>query len=480
MKNFLIPRSLVPQGVSLPEATEETAPRRLTTLLDDRTVVAANLPRNGGLDTRTNIPSHMPLDVLASRTVVPRDMPQTPFDAAMLRPGYDQVTPMDHRVSIPAAMPVVRLQTRAPVSSYSLPDVIEPNMINTGEVNLSVEAIEEPSKDWDWWARVGSAGLHLLLILFLIFQARIFPYRAPSQDDIDRARQQLNFIYMPSDVRGEPRAPSPTPLTSRNLRVNPGELRKLLPEMQPSPTPRAPSSPVVRETPPPEAPPELPPAPRQQNDNTTDFLRGNAAPAQQAAPQQRVQQAPPQASASAPPPNSSLILPRFGSPGHNLDQSASQALQGSGGGGTTETFSAPVPRRGLQGGGGGFGGGGGGGGAQGSGSLQMLTPTEGVDFSGYLQRVLASVKRNWYSIMPESVYLGEKGLVVIQFKIMKNGAVIDPDPSLIDTSGKEPLDRAATASIRASSPFEPLPPAFSGPYIELRFFFYYNLRPPNY
>ena len=107
----------------------------------------------------------------------------------------------------------------------------------------------------------------------------------------------------------------------------------------------------------------------------------------------------------------------------------------------------------------------------------MLTPTEGVDFSGYLQRVLASVKRNWYSIMPESARLGDRGNVVLQFKITKNGIVPDGDPVLMNTSGKEPLDRAALSSIRASSPFEPLPPAFSGPYIELRFIFLYNPPP---
>jgi TonB family protein len=66
-------------------------------------------------------------------------------------------------------------------------------------------------------------------------------------------------------------------------------------------------------------------------------------------------------------------------------------------------------------------------------------------------------------------------MVVIQFKIMKNGEVPQPDPQLTRTSGKEPLDRAAMSAIRASSPFEPLPPAFSGPFIELRFIFLYNL-----
>jgi TonB family protein len=109
------------------------------------------------------------------------------------------------------------------------------------------------------------------------------------------------------------------------------------------------------------------------------------------------------------------------------------------------------------------------------GQLQMLTPTQGVDFTSYLQRVVASVQRNWYAIMPESARLGDQGRVMLQFRIMQNGSVPDAEPQLVSTSNKEPLDRAAMSSIRASSPFEPLPPAFSGPFIELRFIFLYNL-----
>ena len=62
--------------------------------------------------------------------------------------------------------------------------------------------------------------------------------------------------------------------------------------------------------------------------------------------------------------------------------------------------------------------------------LQMLTPTEGVDFNDYLQRVVASVKRNWYSVMPESARLGDKGRVILQFRIMSNGSVPDAEPQL--------------------------------------------------
>ena len=44
--------------------------------------------------------------------------------------------------------------------------------------------------------------------------------------------------------------------------------------------------------------------------------------------------------------------------------------------------------------------------------MEMLTPTEGVDFNEYLHRVYIIVKRNWFSVMPESVRLGDKGVVV--------------------------------------------------------------------
>jgi TonB family protein len=110
----------------------------------------------------------------------------------------------------------------------------------------------------------------------------------------------------------------------------------------------------------------------------------------------------------------------------------------------------------------------------------MLTPDQGVDFNSYLQRVYFTVKRNWFAIMPESVELGEKGVVVLTFKIMRDGSVPGVEPVINRNSGKEPLDRAAYSSVRASNPFEPLPSQFSGPYIELRYTYLYNVSPDSY
>jgi hypothetical protein len=453
----MIERSLVPRDARLPAETPAAPPRRLTTLLDERTIVEANLPRVQ-LDPHSTIPAHLPLDVLASRMVVPRDMPQTPFDIASVHAGYAQMTAMDQRVTVPMALPVVQLQTHGPVAVQDLPDVLEPDVINTGEVNLMVEPIEAPPINWNWVARTGSIAAHVLLIAFVLLQTRLFPYRPPSQAQIDMARQQLNFIYMPPDVRGltTPSAP-PAP----RMRIDPRILRQMAPPTVPQSLPalRAPTpvpTPNVRETPS-DAPPDLPAAPKPQpttpDNRPPDFLRGPQVSNQVIKPQ---------------PTNNGLVLPQMSSPGRALEQSAQQAVR-SGGGATTEQFGGQIPGAGR-----GYGGGGGGDGYLG-GAVQMLTPTEGIDFTSYLSRVVARVKLNWYAIMPESARLGDQGRVILQFRIMQNGGVPDAEPQLMSTSNKEPLDRAAISSIRASTPFEPLPPGFSAPFIELRFIFLYNL-----
>jgi len=93
--------------------------------------------------------------------------------------------------------------------------------------------------------------------------------------------------------------------------------------------------------------------------------------------------------------------------------------------------------------------------------------------------VYITVKQNWFAVMPASVQLGDQGVVSLQFKIMRDGNVPEGDPQRVFGSGKEPLDRAAVSSIRASNPFPPLPGLFKGPYIELRFTYYYNMPVPT-
>jgi len=111
-------------------------------------------------------------------------------------------------------------------------------------------------------------------------------------------------------------------------------------------------------------------------------------------------------------------------------------------------------------------------GSQGS-NMQLLTDPQGVDFRPYLIRILASVKQHWQAVMPESVKLGRRGKVAIQFSISRDGGV--PKLVIAEASGAEALDRAAVAGISASVPFPPLPTEFKGDRIVLQMNFAYNM-----
>ena len=112
-------------------------------------------------------------------------------------------------------------------------------------------------------------------------------------------------------------------------------------------------------------------------------------------------------------------------------------------------------------------------GRQGS-NLELLSDPMGVDFRPYLIRILATVRRNWFAVMPESAKLGRQGRVAIQFAIARDGSV--PKLVIVMNSGTDALDRAAVAGISASNPFPPLPGEFKGSQVRLQFNFAYNLR----
>ena len=139
------------------------------------------------------------------------------------------------------------------------------------------------------------------------------------------------------------------------------------------------------------------------------------------------------------------------------------------------------PRTGFTtgGGGGGFGRSLNNGGKVGDG-IDVLSDTMGVNFGPYLSRVLAVVRLNWYSLIPEEARppLLKKGRVAIEFVILPDGKV--GGMRLAGQSGDIALDRAAWGGISASNPFSPLPSEFHGPYLALRFHFYYNPDPRDY
>jgi TonB family protein len=106
-------------------------------------------------------------------------------------------------------------------------------------------------------------------------------------------------------------------------------------------------------------------------------------------------------------------------------------------------------------------------------AVTILTPTGGVDFNPYTNKMSKAVKQKWYANMPDVARAGQKGKTVVEFRILRSGEI--GKFSIAVSSGSDVLDKAAIKGISDSSPFDPLPPTFKGEYIELRMDFLYNL-----
>ena len=262
--------------------------------------------------------------------------------------------------------------------------------------------------------------------------------------------KNLTFLALPPDLQKPTRKPNTNIAsdkdriaTSRHPELDPKELRKIL------------------ATPPPGAPAMTGPRAPQA-----------AAPPQATAQNQPPSQQPQQGAPAAPRPqfqsNQTAQLQIPARPNNTFSKYANGMSAGSA---IQQATQAAAANRGAGGGQeGDFGLGTGAHGRQ-QGALDILSDTQGVDFGPYLQRILQNVKENWYHLIPESAEM-KKGKLAIEFAITKDGKVADM--RLIATSGDVALDRAAWGGITQSNPFPPLPSDFTGPYLALRFRFYYN------
>jgi len=297
---------------------------------------------------------------------------------------------------------------------------------------------------------------HIVLILIVVNAPsleRYLPHHPVMLVHSARDNDKLTFLETPPDLQKPPQPPKTNIMSdktrtamSRAPKLNQQELKKILDASrrgQPGPT--APQPAPQAQTPPP-------------------------AQAAQAEPQQQQAQQPqPPASQMAKlqtPPMERKPTPSFNTGPMSASRSIEQATQ----------QAAENHRRYVGGEGGDLGLGQRQPTAQ-MGPMEVLTDTQGVDFGPYLAQVIQIVKRNWYSIIPESAYppLSKKGKVTIEFAIDKKGQI--EGLTVVKPSGDVPLDRAAYGGIQFSNPFPPLPREFGGPYLGLRFLFFYNPDP---
>lgn len=448
----MIPRTLVPTAVrpADPAELDGARSRRGSTLLDSRQLVPSDLPAVA-LDARSNIPSHVPLEVLGNRQLVPRDMPATPLETRSNIPTHVPLTVLDSRVVVPKGAKPFEVR---PHAVHASADVAPPDIFTTGEVQFLPRTVEADTTGWHvrghLLGNVGSVIAHAVLLMLVLLQPRLFPFQPHTEEQNEAASRVLGMVYLPpSPVEVAPAPPIATPQPRAQIRVDPRLFQRENPEAEvpkeltPTPPARANPEPGGGEVAPQPERPQL------------------VNPSRPEPSRQRAQLEPPKRPEFGGAP---FALP--GSPGKALEES----LRSAGKERTRDrkfAIGGPIPGGPL--------GSGTSGGGQAYGLVEILTPTEGVDFSNYLARVYASVRRNWMAVIPQSAWLGERGKVVLQFRIMREGGVPPDEPQLVRTSGRHPLDFAAMSSVRTSNPFEPLPSQFSGPFIELRFTYLYNL-----
>ena len=305
-----------------------------------------------------------------------------------------------------------------------------------------------------------SVIVHLLVIILFVnqprlegFYRRVFLHQQPimrvSVQDLLKQRD-LTYLELPPDLQKLTKRPNTNQIsdkdrvaTTHTPQPDPKELKKLIASAHPGrPGPAGPQGPSPQDSP--SITQQAAPQPQQQGTPQPP----TPSPSNQVAQLQLPQAEKPQV--------------KFGgsmSAGSAIEQATRAAAQNRGGG-----YGGEGGDLGLsQGKAGGV-----------MGPMEILTDTMGVDFGPYLNRVLHDVRQNWYQLIPESASF-KKGWVTIDFYILKDGTV--QGLRVVDSSGDVTLERPAYGSIKGSDPFQQLPREFPGPYLGLRFRFFYNLNP---
>ncbi len=280
------------------------------------------------------------------------------------------------------------------------------------------------------WARLREGTLWAVLVhIAILFALFLLPryIKVPNVVDSNRNRNHELFTYLDTPFLKPPKPVPPLkhPLINKQAL---DEMKKLAPPAPPPPE----QQPQVQEQPKPQ--PVIPPSPQSQSQ--VEAPRPAAVPAK---------------------PNFAMGSQN---PADQLREDMQKAMRGRG----QQNYGIPS-----------------GGGLRmhpgaGTGGIDVLSDTQGVNFSNWLQRWHYITQLTWDPLIPDEVNppILKQGVVAVRFKVLPNGQVTDMQ--LEGRSGDTGLDRAAWGAITGSS-YPPLPREFHGPYLELRAYFLYNVEP---
>lgn len=340
------------------------------------------------------------------------------------------------------------------------------------EPELNLLLAEDPADDWRRHraAAVGSAGIHVVLILILVF-VKGSPYVPLPPERV--LVQHVTPLYTPPELTQK--APNKQPL-SKELTVETIAPRPALKAPAPAPAAQAkaektrtllpappPQIAKVSPTPPKDIEPPKIEAPALTMQTAQLPKAGQLPPQPQETPKLALQDVNPPTHAG-PGRASGLITvpnPSIQEAVRNLANTGNMPGTQSIGDGADDIGIGPglnlPPSAGRP-----------------RSSLELKSDPMGVDFRPYMQQVIAAVRRNWFAVYPEAARLGQRGQVVLQFAVVKQGLVTKVVFS--GQSGAKALDQSAVAAISASNPLPPLPVEFKGDRIVLQMTFLYNMQ----
>jgi TonB family protein len=311
---------------------------------------------------------------------------------------------------------------------------------DTHELLQMISELEDERR----WARLREGFWLAILFHFLLLSAitwiPTYLFKVPrviDPFDAIKQRKDLAYLDLPPDALRESRpkvVPKPLPKTPLIDRQTLEEMKRQAAQAPP---------------PPPAAQQQQIPAPVEPKPQATQPLQPN--PQSQQPEEPRPQDVP----------RKPVFAMGSANPADQLREDMQKAMQNRGSG----SFGSQAPNGGLSAHPG-----------AGTGQPDILSDTQGVDFSSWLARWHFITQRTWDPLIPDEVNppILKSGVVAIRFKVLPNGQVVDMQ--LDGRSGDTGLDRAAWGAITGSS-YPPLPREFHGPFLELRAYFLYNMEP---
>ena len=95
----------------------------------------------------------------------------------------------------------------------------------------------------------------------------------------------------------------------------------------------------------------------------------------------------------------------------------------------------------------------------------------------YVRKVYALVRKSWFKHMPHDAKEGQKGLVVLRFKIESDGTLREDDIRAEREFASEILLEKSLSALRQSAPFPAFPAGLTKPEIILTYTFEFSLTP---